>query len=171
VALGGLFAGNNFKVVCDQKKFAVVGLGSNEKRGEGARSPCGECEHPDRRHRWCWTSRPDLGERWPSRLVATAAKNRLTFAAHCWPLQGGLIKYPKLPWAHLFANATLLVFAAVAVVWWWLLAWLIWRLIQARASSAATSRAPVHQGGDEGDADPVIRCYPPNFLVVLGLVS
>jgi hypothetical protein len=29
-------------------------------------------------HRWCWTSRPDLGERWPSRLVATAAEDRLS---------------------------------------------------------------------------------------------
>src|SRR5207237_7057749 len=26
-----------------------------------------------RSYRWCWTARPDLGERWPSRLVATAA--------------------------------------------------------------------------------------------------
>src|SRR5262249_57193428 len=27
--------------------------------------------------RWRWPSRPDLGERWPSRLVATAAESRL----------------------------------------------------------------------------------------------
>ena len=32
-----------------------------------------------RSHRRCWTSRPDLGERWPSRLVATAAEDRLSF--------------------------------------------------------------------------------------------
>ena len=31
-----------------------------------------------RPHRRCWTARPDLGERWPSRLVATAAENRLS---------------------------------------------------------------------------------------------
>src|SRR5262249_11390310 len=29
-----------------------------------------------RPNRWCWTSRPDLGERWPSRLVATAAAEK-----------------------------------------------------------------------------------------------
>jgi hypothetical protein len=32
-----------------------------------------------RSHRWCWPARPDLGECWPSRLVATAAENRLSF--------------------------------------------------------------------------------------------
>jgi hypothetical protein len=32
------------------------------------------CSRP---HRWCWTSRSDLGERRPSRLVATAAEDRL----------------------------------------------------------------------------------------------
>jgi len=26
-----------------------------------------------------WTSGPDLGERWPARLVATAAEDRLSF--------------------------------------------------------------------------------------------
>src|SRR5262245_23727603 len=35
--------------------------------------------HPRRRRR---TSRADLGERWPSRLVATAAEDRLTQSAH-----------------------------------------------------------------------------------------
>jgi hypothetical protein len=30
-----------------------------------------------RLHRRCWTARPDLGDRWPSRLVATAAENCL----------------------------------------------------------------------------------------------
>jgi hypothetical protein len=30
-----------------------------------------------RRHRRCWRSRPDLGERWPCRLVATATVNPL----------------------------------------------------------------------------------------------
>jgi len=29
-----------------------------------------------RSHRRCWTSRPDLGERWPSRLVATASSSK-----------------------------------------------------------------------------------------------
>jgi hypothetical protein len=30
-------------------------------------------------HRWCWPSGPDPGERWPSRLVATAEEDRLSF--------------------------------------------------------------------------------------------
>ena len=30
--------------------------------------------------RRCWSSWPDLGERWPSRLVATAAENRLSIS-------------------------------------------------------------------------------------------
>ena len=34
-------------------------------------------------HRRCWSSRPDLGERWPSRLVATAAEDRLSIKAIC----------------------------------------------------------------------------------------
>jgi hypothetical protein len=42
---------------------------------------------------------------------------------------GGLIKYPKLPWTRLFAFAALLVFAAVTLAWWGVLAWLIWRVI------------------------------------------
>jgi len=29
-------------------------------------------------HRWCWRARPDLGERRPSRLVATAEEDRLS---------------------------------------------------------------------------------------------
>jgi probable HAF family extracellular repeat protein len=33
--------------------------------------------HCPRLHRRCWPSRPDLGERWPSRLVATAEEDRL----------------------------------------------------------------------------------------------
>jgi hypothetical protein len=32
-----------------------------------------------RPHRRCWLARPDLSWRWPSRLVATAAKDRLNF--------------------------------------------------------------------------------------------
>jgi hypothetical protein len=32
-------------------------------------------------HRRCWPSWPDLGERWPSRLVATAAEERLKHQA------------------------------------------------------------------------------------------
>jgi hypothetical protein len=76
---------------------------------------CGACSH--RRCR-SWNAGPDLGERSPSRLVATAAEDRLTFAAHYGrdnlpPSQGGLIKYPKLPWTRLFAFAALLVFGAV----------------------------------------------------------
>jgi hypothetical protein len=30
-----------------------------------------------RPHRECWPARPDLRKRWPSRLVATAAEDRL----------------------------------------------------------------------------------------------
>jgi hypothetical protein len=36
---------------------------------------------------------------------------------------------PTLPWARLFAFAALLALGAVAVAWWGLLAWLIWRVI------------------------------------------
>ena len=36
-----------------------------------------------RPHRGRWTARPDLGERWPSRLVATAAEDRLSIKAIC----------------------------------------------------------------------------------------
>jgi hypothetical protein len=36
-------------------------------------------------------------------------------------------KHPKL--ARLFASVTLLVFAAVTLAWWGVLAWLIWRVI------------------------------------------
>src|SRR5262249_4573457 len=32
-----------------------------------------------RTNRRCWTARPDLGRRWPSRLVATAVEERLRF--------------------------------------------------------------------------------------------
>jgi len=32
-----------------------------------------------RSHRGCWPARPDLGERWPSRLVATAEEDRVSF--------------------------------------------------------------------------------------------
>jgi hypothetical protein len=35
----------------------------------------------------------------------------------------------NLPWARLFAYAALLVLGAVALAWWWLLAWLIWRVV------------------------------------------
>jgi len=38
---------------------------------------CG-CPRP---HRRCWPSRPDLSERWPSRLVATAAESCLSIPA------------------------------------------------------------------------------------------
>ena len=35
----------------------------------------------------CWTAWPDLGERWPSRLVATAAEDRLnTYGRNLWLL-------------------------------------------------------------------------------------
>ena len=36
---------------------------------------------------------------------------------------------PNLPWARLFAFAALLVLGAVALAWWWFLAWLIWHVI------------------------------------------
>jgi hypothetical protein len=48
-----------------------------------------------------------LIERWPSRQMNN----------------------PKLPWARLFAYAVVLMLGAVAVAWWWFLAWLIWRVI------------------------------------------
>jgi hypothetical protein len=38
---------------------------------------------PERRR--CWTSRPDLGERWPARLVATAEEDRLNIRAQSVP--------------------------------------------------------------------------------------
>ena len=34
-----------------------------------------------RTYRWCWPARPDLGERWPCRLVAAAEEDRLTLPA------------------------------------------------------------------------------------------
>jgi hypothetical protein len=55
---------------------------------------------------------------------------------------GGLIKYPKLHWARLFAFAALLVFGAVTLAWCWFLAWLIWHVILgtgARAQARTTS--------------------------------
>ena len=33
---------------------------------------------PERPHRRCWPAWPDLGERWPARLVATASEDRLS---------------------------------------------------------------------------------------------
>src|SRR5262249_18480970 len=38
---------------------------------------CWELQCRARSHRRCRTARPDLRERWPSRLVATAAEDRL----------------------------------------------------------------------------------------------
>src|SRR6516225_7946529 len=42
-----------------------------------------------RSHRRCWTARPDLRGRRPSRLVATASKSRLIRPSVC-PLEGAL---------------------------------------------------------------------------------
>jgi hypothetical protein len=39
----------------------------------------------------------------------------------------GAVKHPKL--ARLFAFAALLVFGAMTLAWWGLLAWLIWHAI------------------------------------------
>jgi hypothetical protein len=36
-------------------------------------------------------------------------------------------------WARLFAFVTLLVFAAVTLAWWGVLAWLVWRVIWGQA--------------------------------------
>ena len=36
---------------------------------------------------------------------------------------------PTLPWARLSAFSALVVLVAVAIAWWWFLAWLIWRVI------------------------------------------
>ena len=47
----------------------ATGRGFHRQRDTGA------CPRP---HRRSWPSRPDLGERWPSRLVATTAENRLS---------------------------------------------------------------------------------------------
>src|SRR5262245_64331761 len=49
---------------------------SNGGPSLGDHSGCGSWSHRGR-----WSSRPDLGQRWPSRLVAAAAEARLTFAA------------------------------------------------------------------------------------------
>jgi hypothetical protein len=49
--------------------------------GEGVPERLAEAANDGRArpHRGCWFSRPDLGERWPSRLVATAAEDRVIF--------------------------------------------------------------------------------------------
>src|SRR5262245_16402900 len=36
---------------------------------------------------------------------------------------------PTLAWARLFAFSALLVLGAVALAWWWFLAWLIWHVV------------------------------------------
>jgi hypothetical protein len=36
---------------------------------------------------------------------------------------------PTLPWDRLFTFSALVVLGAVAIAWWWFLAWLIWRVI------------------------------------------
>ena len=43
------------------------------------------------------------------------------------PPSQAAVRYPKL--ARLLAFVTLLVFAAVTLAWWGVLAWLIWRVI------------------------------------------
>jgi hypothetical protein len=58
------------KIIC----FSSVSL-ADEMVDSGALS---RFHRPDRR---CWTARPDLGERWSSRLVATAAEERLSNTA------------------------------------------------------------------------------------------
>jgi len=55
------------KIIC----FSSVSL-ADEMVDSGALS---RFHRPDRR---CWTARPDLGERWSSRLVATASEGRVS---------------------------------------------------------------------------------------------
>jgi hypothetical protein len=40
---------------------------------------------------WCWPARSDLGERWPSPLVATAAEDRLSYRAQSVHVLDGLL--------------------------------------------------------------------------------
>jgi hypothetical protein len=47
-----------------------------------------------RSHRRCRTARPDLSERWPSRLVATAEEERLNFPAAQQLAVGGFAVRP-----------------------------------------------------------------------------
>ena len=47
-----------------------------------------------RPHRRCWPARPDLGERWPSRLVATATANRLITCEHLLRIAGRGLSAP-----------------------------------------------------------------------------
>ena len=50
---------------------------SNGGPSLGDHSGCGSWSHRGR-----WSSRPDLGRRWPSRLVATAEEDRLSLQSY-----------------------------------------------------------------------------------------
>jgi hypothetical protein len=60
-------------------------------------------------------------------LVATAAEESDRNAGYI--AGGGVIKYPKLPWARIFHFAVFLVFATVTLAWWGFLAWSIWHVV------------------------------------------
>ena len=72
-------------------------------------------------HRWRWPSRPDVPGSRHARLVATAAFGSTAMNA----IAPGALALARL----LAFAAALVVLGAVAIAWWWVLAWLIWRVI------------------------------------------
>ena len=62
----------NFIAISDLTLLTFI-----DTRGAFNAGICGSCFGGRRPHRRCWTPRPDLGERWPSRLVAQAAEHGL----------------------------------------------------------------------------------------------
>ena len=73
-----LLAGLNSVQIAFSETMSSAGGFSFDYAVASRRQPC------SRPHRRCWTAGPDLGERWSSRLVATAAEN---LGRACW-LQG-----------------------------------------------------------------------------------
>jgi hypothetical protein len=67
-------------------------------------------------HRRCWPSRPDLGKRWPSRLVATAAEDRLISARHSARSHGFAIAASQMVFPHELAQTTAPSATSAAVV-------------------------------------------------------
>jgi len=62
------------------KANAAPRCGARSKRtGRIDVCSCIKSKSGPRSHRRCWPARPDLCERWPSRLVAAAAEDRLSF--------------------------------------------------------------------------------------------
>jgi hypothetical protein len=66
-------------------------------------------------------------------VVARRTLRKSGWGSYCGSGPGGWpwrqMNNPRLPWARLFAYAVVLMLGAVAVAWWWFLAWLIWRVI------------------------------------------